>query len=84
MGMQKPKRQFADNVGLQFLIVILVAGGFFLVCWLSGSASDCSGTQADGQCGLSSFLGLLYGVMGALAIIVVSSFVIAIVQWRRR
>jgi len=48
----------------------------------SGIAGDCSPGQRDGQCGLSTFVGLLNGLaLGGIALIIGS--IAVIVQWRR-
>lgn len=38
-----------------------------LLYW-SGKASDCKPHQIDGQCGLSTFLGALYGIILVLVV----------------
>ncbi len=72
------------NLAVAWLIALLVsvavaAGG---IAW--GKSVDCKPGQVDGQCGLSNFLGLLYGAGAGLAIILGMTVYLLIVAYRRR
>ncbi|MDQ2925124.1 MAG: hypothetical protein M3R43_06160 [Acidobacteriota bacterium] len=77
-------RKFKSSVGAQILASLIVAGVFFVCCWLSGRADDCKPHDIDGQCGLSTFVGALYGFIGAIAIVLLSGIAIGVREWRRR
>jgi hypothetical protein len=49
-----------------------------------GKAVDCKPGQIDGQCGLSTFIGLLYGVGTGLALFLISTVCCLIIAYRRR
>jgi hypothetical protein len=48
----------------------------------SGIASDCSSGQRDGQCGLSTFVGLLNGLAIGGIVLILGSIVIVVQWWR--
>ena len=52
--------------------------------YASGKAGDCKPQQVDAQCGLSTFVGLLYGVGTGLGLFLISTFCFLIVAYRRR
>jgi hypothetical protein len=81
--MGKLAARLSTSVKLQFGLAVLVASVFFFAAWFSGKAGDCKPHEVDGQCGLSTFAGLLFGVIGAMVIVVVSSIAIGIAAWRR-
>jgi hypothetical protein len=59
---------------------VVVAFGLYA----SGKAADCKPGQMDGQCGLATFSGLLYGVFIGLAIFLSGTIVCSFVVLRRR
>ena len=65
----------------QRLLVIFVVSLLPVLGGLArGIAGDCSPGQQDGQCGLSTFVGLLNGLaLGGIALIIGS--IAVIVQW---
>jgi hypothetical protein len=81
--MGKLQTRFSTSVGLQFGLALSVAVVFLIAAWFSGKAGDCKPQEVDGQCGLSTFAGLLFGVIGAVVIVLVSSIAIGIAAWRR-
>ena len=56
-----------------WLIAILMAFCSPAIGYLSGKAGDCQPGQIDGQCGLSTFVGIVYGVLGSLVILACAS-----------
>jgi polyferredoxin len=66
----------------RLLIVLLVAvlSGLGFIWW--GRAGDCEPGSHDGQCGLSSFIGFVYGIF-ASGIILLGGFIATLVQWRK-
>ena len=65
---------------LSLLVSLLVGIAFYS----SGKASDCKTGQIDGQCGLSTFLGSLYGASAGLLILSIATACVLIVAYRRR
>ena len=67
---------------LRLLIVLLVAvlTGLCFIWW--GRAGDCQPDSHDGQCGLSTFVGFVYGVFAA-GLIVLGGFTVTLIQWYR-
>jgi hypothetical protein len=61
------------------LSIAIAVGGY---AW--GKAVDCKPGQIDGQCGLGTFLGLLYGVGAGLAIFLITTVYFLVVAYRRR
>jgi hypothetical protein len=51
----------------------------FFSFYLEGVRGDCRPEQIDGQCGLSTFLGI-YGAATSVAILIVGGIVLAIVH----
>lgn len=45
----------------------------------SGRLADCKPGQIDGQCGLSTFLGMLYGAAAGFAILTIGT---ALILWK--
>jgi hypothetical protein len=68
----------------QFCIAAVVAVLFFLVMVYWGKAGDCKPHEIDGQCGLSTFVGFLYGAVGGIFILLASTIGILVTAARRR
>ncbi len=83
MSWKERYRRFTRNPGCQVLGTIAAAIIFFLIAVHLGKAGDCAPHEIDGQCGLSTFVGFLYGVAGALVILVTCGVAIAIDALRR-
>jgi len=62
------------------LLSFVVGFGIFL----GGKAGDCKPGEIDGQCGLSTFVGLLYGVAAGLLIFLSSTICCLVIRHRRR
>jgi hypothetical protein len=52
-------------LGAFLVAVILPVGGYLL-----GRATDCSPGQIDGQCGMSTFFGSLFGTLAGAVVLV--------------
>jgi hypothetical protein len=62
------------------VVSILVA----LTYYVLGVKGDCKPHEIDGQCGLSTFVGLLYGVFAGAVIFVSISLCLLILALKRR
>ena len=58
--------------------VTAVIGGYYV-----GRAGDCSPGQVDGQCGMSTFFGFVYGSLAGLVIFVSMTIFVIVVAYRR-
>jgi hypothetical protein len=67
----------------QVLASFLLSVMIVVTCYGLGRISDCSPHQIDGQCGLSTFMGIMSGAALGLGTFVAASIVIAI-KWLRR
>ena len=76
--------RIAKNLTLVWLFTLLLSVVIAVLSYQSGKASDCKPGQIDGQCGLSTFLGLVYGVGAGLAILVVVTVCLLVMAYRRR
>lgn len=61
-------------------VAVVIADRFYA----AGKASDCRPGQIDGQCGLSTFLGAIYGGAAGLAILGTTIVCVAVIAYRRR
>ena len=73
------------KLAVAWLITLLVSVAVTAVGIVWGKAVDCKPGEIDGQCGLSTFLGLLYGAGGGMAILLGMTVYLLIVafRWRR-
>ena len=76
-------RRFAASVPLQLGATYALAGLFYLALAYVGRAGDCAPHEVDGQCGMSTFVGRLYGAVGA-AVLVVGGHVLVAQHARAR
>ena len=74
---------FARSVPKQFAAAVVVALMWFGWCFQGGGENPCWMRGENPQCGLSWFHGVLMGVIGVLAILLVSGVVIGIAAYRR-
>ena len=65
---------------LSSLLSIAVVFGFYV----AGTAGDCKPGEIDGQCGMSSFFGIVDGVVAGLVIFLGTTSYLLIVAYRRR
>jgi hypothetical protein len=63
-------------IGISFL-------SFVLFSYL-GKASDCKPHQIDGQCGMSSFFGFVFGILSGLVILTCGGIYLAIKRVREK
>jgi hypothetical protein len=77
-------RHVSKNLTLVWLFTLVVSVAIAVLSYQSGKASDCKPGQVDGQCGLSTFVGLIYGVGTGLAILGVVTICLIVVAYRRR
>lgn len=73
---------------VNLFVIWLVAAAIAIVItdrfYAAGKAADCKPGQIDGQCGLSTFLGFIYGGAAGLAVLGVTTVCIAVIAYRRR
>jgi hypothetical protein len=50
-------------------ITLLISAGVALALHLLSKAGDCKPHEVDGQCGMSTFIGTIFGYMSAAVII---------------
>ena len=48
-----------------------------------GKLGDCKPHEIDGQCGMSTFFGAVFGITGGIVIVAVSLIAIGIAAYRR-
>jgi hypothetical protein len=65
-------------------LLLLISIASFFPFYLEGIRGDCRPDQIDGQCGLSTFLGMLYGGGTSIAILIVGGIALAIVHVQKR
>jgi hypothetical protein len=76
MGSAKLLRVWLGSIAIA--IILPVVGNQI------GRAADCSPRQIDGQCGLSTVVWLLYGVVGSLVILAGAMAYTVILMCRRK
>jgi hypothetical protein len=72
------------NLKVAWLITSVASVATSVGGYAWGKAVDCKPGQIDGQCGLSTFLGLLYGVGTGVAFFLISTVCFLIIAYRRR
>jgi hypothetical protein len=72
------------KLAVAWLITLLVSIAVTAVGIAWGKSVDCKAGEVDGQCGLGTFLGLLYGAGAGLAILLGMTVYLLIVAFRRR
>jgi uncharacterized membrane protein YdjX (TVP38/TMEM64 family) len=70
-----PRKKFLQVLGL-----VLGAAIAFSACRAWGHSNDCSPHQVDGQCGLATAMGDLFGTVAACLILTVGMIVLG-VRW---
>ncbi|HEY4048290.1 MAG TPA: hypothetical protein VGM27_15615 [Acidobacteriaceae bacterium] len=77
------KRRSFD-LPLAWIATTALSIAVFLITVHAGEAADCKPGQSDGQCGLSTFTGVVEGAGAGLGLFVVGTVCILIVACRRR
>lgn len=80
----KPMKARRLNLPLAWLITLLVSVAVAIGGYAWGKSVDCKPGQSDGQCGLGTFVGVLYGAGAGLAILLGVTVYLLIVACRRR
>jgi len=57
------------KIWFTWLVATVLSFGIVAASIAWGKAGDCHPGEVDGQCGLSTFLGLVYGIAGVLMIL---------------
>lgn len=76
-GVRDARRWFAASVPLQMCATYAVAGLFYLGLAYLARSGDCAPHEVDGQCGIATFVGRLYGAVGAAVLVVGGHVLIA-------
>ena len=84
MSDRQTKRTRPLNLPLAWLITILISAAVFYGSMKAGVAGDCKPGEQDGQCGLSSFVGLFDGAIAAGVILLAMAVFTVILVFRRR
>ena len=67
-------------VRLRLARVAALSLAVLVVGYVGGRLADCSPHQMDGQCGLSSFLGLMAGLLGGV-VVLLAGCLLVILDW---
>ena len=78
--MQKRRTNLFIIWSVSFLISVSLPVGAYFV----GKAGDCRPGEIDGQCGMSTFFSVLYGIASGLVIQVSMTVYVLIESYRRR
>jgi hypothetical protein len=78
MGNRQPNLLVIWSISL-LISISLPFGGYFI-----GRAGDCRPGQIDGQCGLSTFVWLSYGLISGSVILIGMTVYFLIAVYRRR
>jgi hypothetical protein len=62
-----------------FVAFSVAAGGYFI-----GRASDCSPKEIDGQCGMSTYFGSLFGALAGAVIVAGMTLYVIIAAYKKR
>jgi hypothetical protein len=72
--------KFWNRLWPRILTVVVIASLFVVGGLISGKAGDCSVGQSDGQCGLSTFVGLINGLVAGGVVLLLGTIVV-LLQW---
>jgi hypothetical protein len=72
------------NLPLAWLATVIVSLLVTFGLYLYGVKGDCKPHEIDGQCGMSSFFGLLYGILAGAVIFVTISLYLLVLGIKRR
>jgi hypothetical protein len=72
------------NLQLYVFLLLAISIASFFPFFLEGVAADCRPNQIDGQCGLSTFLGVLYGGGTSILLLIVGGIVLTLVHFRKK
>ena len=72
------------SVLISALVTIAAATIIFALSVKSGEAGDCKPTEKDGQCGLSTFVGFVDGVIGTGVVLLGGGIYTVVILVRKR
>jgi hypothetical protein len=72
------------SVLISALVAVAVSITIFILSAKSGKAGDCKPNEIDGQCGLSTFVGFIEGVIGAGVVLLGGGTYIVVILVRKR
>jgi cation transporter-like permease len=73
-----------SNLVLIWLVALLISVLIPVGSYFIGKAGDCQPGQIDGQCGLSTFVSILYGLSSGAVILISITVYVLIAAYRRR
>jgi len=77
-------QRLSNSLKLQLCVFAIVALVFFVGMALWGRLSDCGPHDGDGQCGISTFFGAVFGAVGGIVIFVGGGIRVGYVYEQRR
>jgi uncharacterized membrane protein YciS (DUF1049 family) len=80
---EMPTLRKIRSLALIFAFGLGCAAIMFLTFYLSGKAGDCKPQEIDGQCGMSTFVGFLFGAIAG-AVIGVWGIVVGALRLKRK
>jgi hypothetical protein len=72
------------DLWIKWLVSISIGLAVAWASYTAGVHGDCTPHEVDGQCGLSSFVGLVDGVIAGMVIVIAMTIYLLIVAHRRR
>ena len=72
------------SVMISALVTVAASITIFILCAKSGKAGDCKPNVRDGQCGLSTFVGFVDGVIGAGVVLLGGGTYIVVILVRKQ
>jgi hypothetical protein len=72
------------SVMISALVTVAASITIFIFSANSGKAGDCKPNERDGQCGLSTFVGFVDGVIGAGVVLLGGGTYIVVILVRKR
>lgn len=82
--MASTERGRSYDLLVAWFVALLFSLGVGLSIYLSGKWGDCTPHERDGQCGISTFIGLIYGVFAGTVLLVTTTACVLFVVIRRR
>lgn len=72
------------NLTAMWLVCVLISALIAYSGYRIGQSQDCAPNQIDGQCGLATFVFLIYGLAVAFIVLIVATISVVVLAHRRR